>query len=573
MSNSFKNNPVNVYFNNLRKYIDTNNVTGGVEFLIEIKTELLYLLLKNGQNIDNNKKLSKLFIQRCNDSINYCNLLEKRMILNESHNSCRNDPTYEQMVDYIKGVFGDDVDEFDLNGGIYYFASHYHNGQFSNLYRAISQTGYKPGVMSTEPVPFQDYEYTYLLYNIKYDVDSNDIDDDDDDDSDELPDSMRFVVKKSQVMQDGGAIDRDDLEGLMAEYISEVTGQLVKGYEFRLISSSIVEGENDTMNAVYRSLVNKFASVNFDVGGTHDDLPPGEHYDLPPGIKEQNTNMNKKTISIHEVKNLINEVIAETLQQEIGSIDYDDYEPIASKDDFAGDRLNDLTDTVNRLIKQVEDETGNYDKAYDRLVAIYKQLTDAIDNPRLSNKERKHLEHDYEGILGNIHRIIGGGGGGSEKMYVAEALSDKNKQLIIKWVNEMGSRKAAIRMIDSILKSKMGLGTDDLADTSTFADGVDSVEEALQQRDYAGAYETARDTAQSMIEDEGGDGLFECGSWEEAVKHPMFKEAVLTEKAPPGMEGWVKANKDRFKDQYGDKKGMSVLYATAWKMFYKNKSK
>lgn len=282
--------------------------------------------------------------------------------------------------------------------------------------------------------------------------------------------------------------------------------------------------------------------------------------------------MKKNKINIYTVKNLINEVIAETLQREIESIDYDDHEPIDSKDDVAGDYLDDLTDTVNNLIKQVKNETGDYDKAYDRLVKIHTNLKNAIDNPRLNDIERKKLEYDYEGILGNIHRIIGGGGGGggTERMYVAESLSDRNKQLIIKWVNEMGNRKAAIRMIDSILQRRIGLGTDDLSDTSTFADGVDSVEESLQQGDYEGAYNLASDTAQSMIEDEGGDGLSECGSWEEAVKHPLFKEAVLTEKTPPGMEKWVKNNKKRFIDRYG-KKGIGVLYATAWKMFYKNK--
>lgn len=504
MSKSFKNNPVNVYFNNLRKYIDTNNVTGGVEFLKEIKSELLYLLLKNGQSIDSNKKLSKLFIQRCNDSINYCNLLERKIILNESHNSRYSDPTYKQMVDYIKGVFGDDVDEVDLNGGIYYFASHYHGGQFSNLYRAIHQSQYKPGTMERDPVDFTNYEYTYLLYNIKYDIDADDDNDsyddgyNDDDDGEvveDLPESMKFVIKKDELMQDDnsrGDIDINDLEEQMTEYMSEVTGYLVKNYEYRLISSKIVEGDNATMNAVYRALINKFASVKFDVGGKHDELPPGEHYDLPPGIKEIKTNMNENTISIREVKNLINEVIAETLQQEIGAVDYNDHEPIASKDDFAGDHLNDLTDTVNRLIKQVETESGDYDKAYDRLVKIYKQLTNAIDNPRLSKIEKEKLEHDYEGLLGNIHRIIGGGGG-SEKMYIAE------------------------------------------------------------------------------------NDLTECGSWKEAVTHPMFKEAVLTEKAPPGYDeetmNKIKTSLKKAHPDWSVKKIIAMAFAIAWKMFYKNKNK
>lgn len=45
----------------------------------------------------------------------------------------------------------------------------------------------------------------------------------------------------------------------------------------------------------------------------------------------------------------------------------------------------------------------------------------------------------------------------------------------------------------------------------------------------------------------------------------------LDEVAPPGMEDWVKKNKARFSKEYGDKKGKSVLYATAWKLHNKGK--
>lgn len=43
----------------------------------------------------------------------------------------------------------------------------------------------------------------------------------------------------------------------------------------------------------------------------------------------------------------------------------------------------------------------------------------------------------------------------------------------------------------------------------------------------------------------------------------------LNEKSPPGKkaEKWIKSNKKRFIDQYGKKKGLSVLYAKAWDMF------
>lgn len=42
-------------------------------------------------------------------------------------------------------------------------------------------------------------------------------------------------------------------------------------------------------------------------------------------------------------------------------------------------------------------------------------------------------------------------------------------------------------------------------------------------------------------------------------------EETVDEVAAPGQEDWIKKNKQHFIDQYGKEKGMSVLYATAWK--------
>ncbi len=70
-----------------------------------------------------------------------------------------------------------------------------------------------------------------------------------------------------------------------------------------------------------------------------------------------------------------------------------------------------------------------------------------------------------------------------------------------------------------------------------------------------------------------GEKFYVAETWEDAVSGGQFMESVLNEKAPPGMEPWIKANKERFISQYGKKKGLGVVYATAWKMFYKKKNK
>lgn len=60
-------------------------------------------------------------------------------------------------------------------------------------------------------------------------------------------------------------------------------------------------------------------------------------------------------------------------------------------------------------------------------------------------------------------------------------------------------------------------------------------------------------------------------TWEESISSGEFMENVMNEVAPPGMENWVMDRKKAFIDQYGKKKGLSVLYAKAWKQFYNNK--
>jgi len=131
-------------------------------------------------------------------------------------------------------------------------------------------------------------------------------------------------------------------------------------------------------------------------------------------IKGENKNMDKKfnKISVNELKMIIRECIEEIS-------DDNDYEPIDSIDDFRGDAMDSLNDTVDNLIKVIESESGDWDKAYKRLRDIYDRLGEVLNNPRLTNQERNKLEHEYEGIMGKIWGVIGGGGSG-EKFYVNE---------------------------------------------------------------------------------------------------------------------------------------------------------
>jgi hypothetical protein len=84
-----------------------------------------------------------------------------------------------------------------------------------------------------------------------------------------------------------------------------------------------------------------------------------------------------------------------------------------------------------------------------------------------------------------------------------------NKYTIDKWRSKMGDRKTAIKLIDYMIEKMVGVSSGDLADTATFANGIDGVEDALVNGDYKGALNIAGDTAKEMVDEEIGDRDFD----------------------------------------------------------------
>jgi len=75
--------------------------------------------------------------------------------LNPKHAARRNpksqDPDRQELLDYIRSVYGDEPDAFDIEEAIYWFAANYHGGQWSNLYSVLSTSEFSPGRMSDGP--------------------------------------------------------------------------------------------------------------------------------------------------------------------------------------------------------------------------------------------------------------------------------------------------------------------------------------------------------------------------------------------------------------------------------------
>jgi hypothetical protein len=89
-----------------------------------------------------------------------------------------------------------------------------------------------------------------------------------------------------------------------------------------------------------------------------------------------------------------------------------------------------------------------------------------------------------------------------------EGLTEKGVATLKRWIAENGARGAGVKMIDQMLNNIIGLSSSDLADTATFASGLDDIESLLESGNYDGALEVARDTAKEMVDEEGGGDLF-----------------------------------------------------------------
>lgn len=117
------------------------------------------------------------------------------------------------------------------------------------------------------------------------------------------------------------------------------------------------------------------------------------------------------------------------------------------------------------------------------------------------------------------------------------ALTEKGIAILQKWIAEFGSRQTAKKMIDQILTKRIGMSSEDLSDTATFADGLDDIESLLDEGDFDAAFSCAKDTALMMLDDEGfGMGLDEN-------KKPINKKLITERNRMKELAGIIIENK------------------------------
>lgn len=91
------------------------------------------------------------------------------------------------------------------------------------------------------------------------------------------------------------------------------------------------------------------------------------------------------------------------------------------------------------------------------------------------------------------------------KVLLNEGISEKNVRVISKWIEELGTHKAAYKLISKMVEAKVGLGLEDLADTVTVADHVEGISDLLSDKNFEEAFNQAKDAVVDILEDEGYD--------------------------------------------------------------------
>jgi hypothetical protein len=127
---------------------------------------------------------------------------------------------------------------------------------------------------------------------------------------------------------------------------------------------------------------------------------------------------------------------------------------------------------------------------------------------KLINEEINNEETDEKEDFG-VNALTGEPLPNPNDQIVHEEVGEKTKNTIDKWRSELGDMKTAVKLVDYMLGRMVGMSSSDLADTATFANGLEAIVEELESGDYKSALNLAGDTAKEMIDEEGFGDMFE----------------------------------------------------------------
>jgi len=125
------------------------------------------------------------------------------------------------------------------------------------------------------------------------------------------------------------------------------------------------------------------------------------------------------------------------------------------------------------------------------------QKSGGVFKPLGQSEFEKHLDKK------NLKKVMSPERMGENEISNAQTITLTNKtiEVVKNWINTEGNRKASNKIIDFFLTKWLGLTSSDFPDNTTFANGLDEIEEMLSVENYSEAFVIAKDTAREMIND------------------------------------------------------------------------
>lgn len=138
-----------------------------------------------------------------------------------------------------------------------------------------------------------------------------------------------------------------------------------------------------------------------------------------------------------------------------------------------------------------------------------------------------------------------------DALFMTMALKPESIEKIKTWILKDGARMTGNKLINQWLNRKIGLTSSDLADTATFASGLDDIESLLEQGEFDEAFMVAKDTADAMLEDEGFGDMFENVGHGTSEIHAAIKDLVDRDGVKQAAYSLLNMALEKINDQKG----------------------
>lgn len=249
-----------------------------------------------------------------------------------------------------------------------------------------------------------------------------------------------------------------------------------------------MSNRKENLHKLFREMLNECAPPTFDEYGVPDYLagPPNPNVD--------------RTASVENLKRRQAESAA---KRELGIVPGSDEDKNFTLNE--NKKVMKITpEQLQQIIKEGVEKLHKKALIESRIEQINQELN-RLNNPEAWEEARKRAQEELEKKTLNWRSITERPNGIINENFA------KNMETIQKWIDKYDYRGAAKKIIDSVLMAKTGggLSSSDMGDTVTFANGLDNVEEFLIAGEFENAIDSAKETANEMIEEESGGMFFE----------------------------------------------------------------